>query len=79
MQELGEHRKAINVYKKAISNVPNSIIVNGLSDLLKSIKLGNITETNSNDFKDIVLFLYRKNNINHNDIFHISKLLLFFG
>ena len=79
LQELGEHRKAINVYKKAISNVPNSIIVNGLSDLLKSIKLGNITETNSNDFKDIVLFLYRKNNINHDDIFHISKLLLFFG
>ena len=79
LQELGEHRNAINVYKKAISNVPNSIIVNGLSDLLKSIKLGNITETNSNDFKDIVLFLYRKNNINHDDIFHISKLLLFFG
>ena len=79
LQELGEHRKAINVYKKAISNVPNSIIVNGLSDLLKSIKLGNISETNTNDFKDIVLFLYRKNNINHDDIFHISKLLLFFG
>ena len=79
LQELGEYRKAINEYKKAILIVPNSIIVNGLSDLFKSIKLGNIKKDNSDDLKDLLLFLYKKNNINHDNIFHNSKLLLFLG
>ena len=77
LQELGEHRKAISAYKNAILFVPNSIIINGLSDLFKSIKLGNITKVNSKNFKELFLFLYRKNNINHDDIFHNAKLLLF--
>ncbi len=79
LQELGEHRKAISAYKEAILIVPNSIIINGISDLFKSIKLGNITEDNSDELKKLFLFLYKKNNINHDNIFHNSKLLLFYG
>ena len=32
--------------------------------LFKSIKLGNIKKDNSDDLKDLLLFLYKKNNIN---------------
>ena len=78
-QEMGEHLKAINVYKKAITVIPNNIIINGLSDLFKSIKLGNVTKANSKELKELFLFLYRENSINHDDVFNNSKLLLFLG
>ncbi len=78
-QEMGEYRKAINVYKKAIKFIPNNIVINGLSDLFKSIKLGNVTITNSKELKELFLFLYRENSINHDDVFNNSKLLLFLG
>ena len=76
LQEMGEHVKAISVYKKAISIVPNNIITNGLSDLFKSIKLGNLNKNNSKDFRELFLYLYRQNNINHDDIFNNSKSFL---
>ena len=78
-QEMGEYRKAINVYKKAITVLPNNIVINGLSDLFKSIKLGNVTKANSKELKELFLFLYRENSINHDDVFNNSKLLLFLG
>ena len=80
LKELGEHQKVINYYAKAILIVPNSrVIINGLSDLFKSITLDSITKTNSVGLKELFLFQYRKNNINHDDIFHNAKLLLFIG
>ena len=78
-KELGEYQKATSYYEKAILNDPNSIrAINGLSDLFKSFELGNITKTNSSSLKKLLLFLFRKNNINHNDIFHNAKLLIIF-
>ena len=80
LKELGEHQKIINYYAKAILIVPNSrVTINGLSDLFKFTTLGNITKTNSTSLKELFLFLYRNNYINHDDIFHNAKLLLFVG
>jgi len=80
LKELGEYQKAINYYEKAILIDPNSIrVINGLSDLFKLIQLGNTIKTSSIRLKELFLFLYRKNNINHDDIFHNAKLLLFIG
>ncbi len=77
---LGEHQKAINCYQNAIKINPNNIsIINGLSDLFELIPLDNITKTNSTSLKELFLFLFRRNNINHTDIFHNAKLLLFIG
>ena len=79
-RELGELQKAINCYKKAIQINPNNIsVINGLSDLFKLIQLDNITKTNSTSLKDLFLFLFRRNDINHTDIFRNAKLLLFIG
>ena len=79
-QELGEHEKAISCYKKAIQIDPsNTIIINSLSNLFKLIKLDNITKTNSASLKELFLFLFRRNDINHTDIFRSAKLLLFIG
>ena len=80
LKELGEHQKVINYYEKAILIIPNSrAIINGLSDLFKSITLSRLTKTNSVGLKELFLFQYRKNNINHDGIFHNAKLLLFIG
>ena len=77
---LGEHQKAISCYQNAIKINPNNIsIINGLSDLFELIPLDNITKTNSTSLKELFLFLFRRNNINHTDIFHNAKLLLFIG
>ena len=77
---LGEHQKAISCYQNAIKiNPSNTSIINGLSDLCKLIQLDNITKTNSTSLKELFLFLFRRNNINHTDIFRNAKLLLFIG
>ena len=77
---LGEHQKAISCYQNAIKINPSNIsIINGLSDLFKLIQLDNITKTNSTSLKELFLFLFRRNNIDHTDIFHNAKLLLFIG
>ena len=76
--ELGNHHAAVTCYQKAIQIDPENInIINALSNLFKLFKIGNVTETNKNDLKDLFLFLFRGNNINHTDISHNAKLLLF--
>ena len=77
---LGEHQKATSCYQNAIKINPNNIsIINGLSDLFKLIQSDNIIKTNSTSLKELFLFLFRRNNINHTDIFHNAKLMLFIG
>ena len=79
-KELGEYNKAISSYKESIKINPNSLVLtNGLLDLFRSIQFSNLTKDNSEIIKELVLFLYRKNNINHNEIFHNAKLLIFFN
>ena len=78
LQKLGEYEKAISYYEKAIKINPDNIItINGLLDLLQSIKLSNLTANNSRSIKNLIIFLLKKNNINHNQIFHNAKLLIF--
>ena len=80
LKELGEHQKAIGCYEKAIQIDPSHIsVINGLSDLFKLIQLDNVTKINSTSLKELFLFLFRKNNINHADIFQTAKLMLFIG
>ena len=77
-RELGNHQAAINCYKKAIQIDPENInIINALSNLFKLFRIGNVTETDKNNLKNLFLFLFRGNNINHTDISHNAKLLLF--
>ena len=78
LQKLGEYEKAISYYEKAIKINPDNIItINGLLDLLQSIKLSNLIANNSRSIKNLIIFLLKKNNINHNQIFHNAKLLIF--
>ena len=76
--ELGEYEKAINCYEKAIKIEPNNInTINGLVDLFRSIQLSNLNENNNRDLKNLFLFLFKKNNINHDDIFNNAKKIIF--
>jgi len=78
-QDLGEYTKAISYYQKAIKiDSSNTTTINDLVELFRSIQLSNLTETNSSSIKELFLFLFRKNNINHNDIFNSAKLVIFF-
>ena len=80
LKELGEYKKAIALYEKAIQiDSTNISIINGLSDLFKIIQLDNVTKNNSASLKELFLFLFRKNNVNHADIFPVAKLVLFVG
>ena len=37
----------------------------------------NLNENNNRDLKNLFLFLFRKNNINHDDIFYNAKKIIF--
>ena len=68
--ELGEHQKAITYYGKAILlNNNNLAAINGLVLLLPLIPT-------SVHLKKLLLFLFRKNNIDPNDLTDRTKLLL---
>jgi len=71
-KKIGEYQKAINYYKKAIEIDPNNLVsINGLTELLTSTILDD-----KSYLKNICLFLFRKNNVSHNDISHNAKLAL---
>ena len=77
-RELGNHQSAINCYQHAIQIDPTNInIINALSNLLKLFRIGNVTENEKTNLKNLFLFLFRENNIDHTDISHNAKLLLF--
>jgi len=77
-QELGEFQKEFNCYLKAIvvdSNNVNSI--NNLTSSLQRFKFSNELKKNKNNFKKLILLLFKKNNINHRLIFNCAKSILF--
>lgn len=79
-QELGEDLKALSCYEKAIQLEPTNInIINGLSELFRVIQLYNVTKTNSARLKKLFLLLFKRNDIEHNDIFFNAKKVLFVG
>jgi len=77
-QELGEYHKAKSCFEKGIEISPSNInLIYSLSFLLKAIIFDHKVEADKDNLKKLFLFLFRKNNINHQNIASNAKLLLF--
>ena len=78
LKELGKYNKALKCYEESIKINPNNImIVFGILDLLSSIQFSNLTAKNSRSIKNLIIFLFKNNNIDHSQIFNNAKLLIF--
>ena len=76
-ERMGENQKAKEFYEKAIEIDPNNIdSINCLSSFLNLYQFNYKTKTDKNNFKKLLLLLFRKNNINHSNISANAKLLL---
>ena len=77
-KEIKEFQKAIVYFKRAIKIDPDSTnTINSLADFLKNIQLDNILIKNNDSLIELFLFLFRKNNVNHSDLFKNVKLTIF--
>ena len=77
-QQSENYLNAINSYINALKVNPNYIIsLNNLSLVLKSIKFTNLQNNDLIKIKKLFLFLFKKNNINHTELFNNAKLFLF--
>ena len=77
-KEIKEFQKAIICFKRAIKIDPNSTnTINSLADFLKNIQLDNILITDNDNLIELFLFLFRKNNVNHADLFKNATLTIF--
>ena len=76
--ELGRYQEALGCYRKLVSIDPEQRNArNNLSVLLRSVRLQNITQNNKKSLKELFLLLFRRNDINHGEIFFNAKLVLF--
>ena len=74
--ELGEFKKSIFLINKILKYEPNNITsINILVNILKTVQLSIMTEKSINEFEKLFIFLFKKNSINHNDIFNNAKLI----
>ena len=74
-QELGEYEKAINCYEKLIQIQPNdTTLYYNLGRIFKLFKLDDMIENNHSNLKKLFLYLLKKNDISHSEIFHNTKL-----
>ncbi len=79
LQDVGEFKKSLFYLKKSLNLAPNNLrVVNTLLNLLKSIELSNVSESNSSDLTELFIFLFKKNSIDHNALFNNAKNLIFF-
>ena len=53
-------------------------MVNTLLNLLRSVKLSNLSESNSAELIDLFVFLFKKDSIDHNELFNNARNLIFF-
>ena len=81
-KEIGEFKQAIYYYYKAIEIKPDYInAINNLSTLLSGInftkmnKKGKVYSKESN-LKELFLFLFKRNDVDHKDLFFNAKLFL---
>tara|TARA_Y100000816_G_scaffold276661_1_gene246062 strand:- start:292 stop:2391 length:2100 start_codon:yes stop_codon:yes gene_type:complete len=79
LQEIGEFKKSLSYLKKSIKISPNDLrVVNTLLNLLRSVKLSNLSESNSAELIDLFVFLFKKDSIDHNELFNNARNLIFF-
>ena len=77
LYELGEIKKSIISYEKAIEINPNHLnAIKNISILFKQVQLDNLTENNLLKLKKLFLLLFKRNDIEHNDIFFNAKTIL---
>ena len=78
LQEIGEFKKSLFYLKKSINISPNNLrVINTLLNLLRSIKLSNLSESNSIDLEELFIFLFEKDSIDHNELFNNAKNIIF--
>ena len=77
LNELGENKKSIISYVKAIEINPNHLnAIKNISILFKQVQLDNLTGNNLLKLKKLFLLLFKRNDIEHNDIFFNAKTIL---
>ena len=75
--ELGLYQEAFTNYKKSILiDQNNTLTINNLSVLLKEVSLSDITKISKENVREVILFLFKRKDVDHNDLF--SKAILFF-
>jgi len=76
--ELGNFTTAITCFKNAITINPNlNDTRNNLCILLRSLTPNQLNEKEVRDLKELFLILYKRNDIDHDDIFRNAKNILF--
>ena len=76
--ELGEFINAIMCLKNAVKIDPNLTSArNNLCALLRNLTANKLNEKDQKEFKDLFLILYKRNDIDHDDIFLNAKNVLF--
>ena len=76
--QKNEVTNAFFYYKKVISIDPNhKIAINNLAILFRDTDIRYLTQININIIKELLIFLLKKKEIDHKDIFPISNFLLF--
>ena len=76
--ELQNIISAMLCLKSAITINPNLVEArNSLCTLLRSLTHTSLQEKDHKDFKDLFLILYKRNDVEHNDIFRNAKNILF--
>ena len=76
--ELGKPFEALKCCNIAITLNPNYILaVNNMAILFKETHFTNLSFSNSSILREFILKLFKRNDINHKDIFRNAKTLLF--
>ena len=71
-------KDAANLYMEVLKTKPNHVdAVNKLTALLGNTKLDLLMQIDKATAKRLLLFLFRRNDIDHKDIFLITRFLLF--
>ena len=75
--ELGDFKKSIIHLCKSLNLNPNNTnAINNLVYIFKRVQLSNLSANNLIKLENIFIFLYKKNSINHNDLFNNAKILI---
>jgi len=76
--ELGKPFEALMCSRNAISIDPNyTLALNNMSILFKETQFLNLSEENTIILKGLMIFLFKRNDINHKDLFRNAKKFLY--